>query len=131
MISKSFIYALVGASNAPEKFGNKIFLDLTEAGYKIIPINLKETEIAGIKAYPNLSSVKTQIDVIIFVVPPQITLEVLKEVKKMNIKNIWMQPGSESDEAIAFCAEHNINCIHNACMMIERRNGHVSTNLYS
>ncbi len=129
MISKSFTYALVGASNAPEKFGNKIFLDLTEAGYTVIPINPKETEIAWVKAYPNLSSIKSQIDVVIFVIPPQITLEVLKDVKKLYIKNVWMQPGSESEEAIAFCAEHGIECVHNACMMIERRKDYVLTNL--
>ena len=120
-ISTSYTYALIGASNAPEKYGNKIFLDLTQAGYHVLPINPKATTISGEKAYPKLEEVEGNIDVVIFVVPPQVTLEVLEEVVALGIKKVWMQPGSESDEAIAFCVEQGIACMHHACVMVQRK----------
>ncbi len=41
MISKDYTYALVGASNTPEKYGYKVFKDLLEKGYYIFPVNPK------------------------------------------------------------------------------------------
>jgi len=34
---------------------------------------------------------------------------------------VWMQPGSESETAINFCKENNMNVIHGVCVMIERK----------
>lgn len=45
MIDKNFIYAVVGASNNEEKYGYKVFKDLLDAGYKVLPINPSEKEI--------------------------------------------------------------------------------------
>lgn len=121
-------YALIGASQAPEKYGNIIFLDFLQAGYAVFPINPREKEIAGIKVFPRLSTVKQPIDVVIFVVPPQITLEVLQEVKALGISQVWMQPGSESAEAIAFCEAEGI--AYNpagSCIMVERRKADIAT----
>lgn len=92
MIDKDFFYAVVGASNNKEKYGYKVFKDVLDAGYKVIPINPTEKEILGKKVYPTLSQVKKKIDVVIFVTPPVVTEKVLSEVKELKIKNVWMQP---------------------------------------
>ena len=36
--------ALVGASNDKSKFGNRIYLDLKNKGYNVVPVNPKEGE---------------------------------------------------------------------------------------
>ena len=128
MIDKALTYAVVGASNNPDKYGHKVLKDLSDAGYKAVPINPHEDEILKLKAYKNLSEVPYKIDVTIFVVPPKITEEVLKEVKKLNIKKVWMQPGSESKQAIDFCKQNNIKYTANACIMIERAKNGVKNN---
>lgn len=92
MIDKNFLYAVVGASNNEEKYGYKVFKDLLDVGYKVLPINPNEQEILGEKVYPTLSTVKEQIDVVIFVTPPAVTEKVLEEVKVLGIKNVWIQP---------------------------------------
>ncbi len=120
MISKKNIYAVVGASKNSDKYGYKVFKDLKEAGYRVFPVNLKEKEILGVKVYRDISKIKSRIDVVIFVVPPNITRIILKEIKKLHIKNVWLQPGSESQEAIEFCMKNNIKCSYNACIMINR-----------
>ncbi|MEI6117733.1 MAG: CoA-binding protein [bacterium] len=120
MINKNFLYAVVGASNNEEKYGYKVFKDLLDAGYKVLPIHPSEKEILGEKVYTNLSEVKEKIDVVIFVTQPKVTEKVLEEVKSLGIKNVWLQPGAQSDAAIQFCKKNTIECIHDACIMIQR-----------
>lgn len=121
MIEKKFLYAVVGASNNEEKYGYKVFKDLIDAGYKIVPINPNEKEILGEKVYPNISALQEKIDVVIFVTPPVVTEKVLEETKTLGIKNIWLQPGAQSDAAIEFCKKNGIECIHDTCIMIEKK----------
>jgi predicted CoA-binding protein len=119
MITKEDTIAIVGASNNPRKYGNIVMGDLISKGYKVVPINPNEDKVLEMKSYKNLKSVKEKIDAVIFVVPPEITEKVLEEVKKMKIKTVWMQPGSESDKAIKFCEDNKIECVHNSCIMMQ------------
>ena len=48
--NKKNLIALVGASNDPKKYGNKILLDLISKGYNVAPINNQEEMISGIKS---------------------------------------------------------------------------------
>jgi len=120
MINKKFLYAVVGASNNPEKYGYKVFKDLLDGWYKVLPINPSEKEILWVKVYPTLSETKKNIDVVIFVTQPETTEKVLEEVKILGIKNVWLQPGAQSETTIEFCRRNNIECIHDACIMIQR-----------
>jgi predicted CoA-binding protein len=113
---------IVGASNNPEKYGYKIVKDLAQKGYKVVPINPKENEILSLKAYPTITDFVTKnpsvkIDWIDFVVPPKVTESILKEVKTLNISKVWLQPGSESEESIQYCADNKIKCMHHSCIM--------------
>lgn len=120
MIDKNFTYAVIGASNNTEKYGYKVFVDLLSAGYKVFPVNHKESSVADKKAYASLGDYPGSIDVVIFVVPPKVTEKILPEVFELGIKKVWMQPGSESEEAIGFCQKNGISHIENACIMLRR-----------
>lgn len=121
-INKDYTYAIVGATNNPAKYGHRVLVDLHDAGYTVIPINLKEDEILGLKAYPTIKDAKKDIDVVVFIIPPDHTEKVLEEVKELGLKKVWMQPGSESEKAITFCKQNDISCIHHDCIMVERHN---------
>ena len=120
MIDKKFFYAVVGASKNKEKYGYKIFKDLLESGYKVLPINPNEKKILEKEVYPSLSQVKENIDVVIFATQPKITEKILEEAKILWINNAWLQPWSESKKAILFCKENNITCTYNTCIMIQK-----------
>ena len=121
-INKTHTYAIVGASNNPTKYGYKVLKNLRESGYTVIPINPKEDNIQGIKAYKTLKSYNSKINVVIFIVPPPVTEKVLEELNLLKIKKAWMQPGSESKKAISYCKIHNIDCIHDTCIMLQKKN---------
>lgn len=120
MINKNFLYVVVGASNNKEKYGYKVFKDLLDAEYKVIPINPNEKEILWVQVYPTLSTITDKIDVVIFVTQPVITEKVLEEVKLLKISQVRMQPWAESETAINFCKNNSIECIHHACIMIQK-----------
>lgn len=121
MIDENMVYAVVWASDNKEKYGYKVFKDLLENWYKVIGINPQAKEILGETTFQTLSSFGKNIDVVIFVTPPIITEKVLEEVKLLNIKNVWFQPWSESNDAIHFCEKNKISYTANACIMIQRK----------
>ena len=114
--------ALVGASNDPSKFGNRIYRDLRTKGYHIIPINPKEDEIEGDKAYASIDMMDSLPDIVNFVVPPQIAIKVAQKAIDLGITHLWFQPGSESDELEQLLKEnHNIKYLINSCIMVETK----------
>jgi len=119
-LKKEKIYAVVGASNNPEKYGYKVMKYLLNKGQEVIPVNPKEKEILGQKVYAKISEISKSVDMVIFVVPPLVTEKVLTEVASLGIKRVWMQPGRESEKAINFCQENGLECTHHACIMMKK-----------
>jgi len=115
------VFAVIGVSRDPEKYGHKVYKDLKKAGYTVYPINPKAESIDGDKCYNSLRELPERPDVVDIVVPPKITERIIKECKELGIKRVWMQPGSESEEAISFCKENDIEVIHSVCVMVERK----------
>jgi len=120
-LDKKNVFAVVGASKNPKKYGHQVYRDLKEAGYRVYPVNPNAEEILGDKCYPNLESLPVKPDVVDTVVPPKVTEETVKACKALGIKNVWMQPGSESEKAIKFCEDNGIEVVYGVCVMIERR----------
>lgn len=118
-ISKEFTYAIVGASNNPEKYGYKVLKELNDNGYKAIPVNPKEKKILGLKAFKSISEVES-IDMVVFIVPPKVTMDVLQECLAKGINKVWLQPESESKEAFDFCAKNKIKFFF-GCMLMEKK----------
>lgn len=115
--------AVVGASRDREKYGYKGLMDLHNAGFQVCGINPNCTEIDGVACYPDLDSLPWSPELVVMVVPPGITEKVVREAVDAGVKRIWMQPGSESPEAIALCEAEGIELVYNACIMIYRKKG--------
>ena len=111
-------FAVVGATTDTKKYGNEIFRNLTSRGYEVYPVNPRLKELEGTKCYPSLSNIPVKVDVVNFVVPPPVTEEILKECKELELDRIWLQPGSESEAAVAFCDENNLKVVHGVCVML-------------
>jgi len=92
--------AIIGASSDHRKFGNRAFRAFRRQGYTVYPINPHEKEIEGVKAYRSVLDVPGRIDMATFYVPPEVGEQVIAEVAKKQIREVWLNPGSESDELI-------------------------------
>ena len=119
-LNKKNIFAVVGASRDPRKYGYQVYKDLRKAGYKVCPVNPNAEEILGDKCYSSLENLPTKPDVVDIVVPPDVTEETVKVCKRLGITKVWMQPGSETETAIEFCLENGIHVLYGLCVMVER-----------
>jgi len=120
-VDKKNVIAISGASRNQEKYGHRVYKDLKQAGYKVYPVNPNTDEVLGDKCYPNLKSLPQKPDVVDIVVQPSITEQIVQECMQLGITMVWMQPGSESEKAIKFCNENNIQVVHGECIMVQRR----------
>ena len=94
------VVAVVGASSDPRKFGNRAVRAFRRQGYTVIPINPNEAQVEGLKTYPSVLDVPDAIDMATFYVPPDVGEKVIREVASKQIPEVWLNPGSESDELI-------------------------------
>ena len=109
--------AVVGVSTDPQKYGHRIFADLVKAGYVVFGVNPKGGEVAGQPLYPSLADLPQVPDLVMTVVPPAVTAKVVAQCQELGIKQIWMQPGSESDEAVEAAQAAGIATVSQACFM--------------
>ena len=124
MSAKNFLdkknkIAIVGVSANTQKWNSKIYRELKSAKYCVYAVNPKYKKIGQDKCYQKLDVLPKSPDVVITIIPPKITEQVVKQCKKLGIKKVWMQPGSESKKAIEFCKNNNIEIVYNACFVVD------------
>lgn len=114
------VFAVVGASRDPEKFGNRVFHVLKRHGYTVYAVNPNADSIDGESVYPTLDNVPEQIDCAVTVVQPEVTFEIVRRAAQLHIPYVWMQPGSESEAAINESLAVGVQSVHSgACIMVE------------
>ncbi len=111
-------FAVVGATDNPEKYGHQIFKNLKKRGYEVFPVNPRLKELEGVKCYASLTDIPVKVDVVDFSVPPEVTEVILKECKSLELRRIWLQPGSENEAAINYCRKNNLKVVHDVCVML-------------
>lgn len=97
----SKVVAVIGASNNRQKFGNRAVRAFVREGYTVVPIHPSEANVEGLTAYRSVLDVPGTIDMASFYVPPEIGEQVIEEVARKQIKEVWLNPGSESDALVA------------------------------
>ena len=73
-----------------------------DAGWTVFPIHPTLDEVEGIPAFPSLDAVPVpRLDQVSFYVPPSIGIQVLDQVARKEVGQLWLNPGSESPEILA------------------------------
>src|SRR5687768_14663810 len=111
--------AILGASTDRSKFGNKAVRAFVARGYTVYPVNPKATEIEGLTAYPSLAAIPADVklDRISVYLPPPIGLKMVPEIAARSCDELWLNPGSESDELVAAAEKAGLNVIQ-ACSIV-------------
>lgn len=110
--------AVAGVSSKGTGFGLSVYNQLKKSGYNVFAINRNGGYYKEIKLYKNINEIDVKIDGVVTVIPPMETIGFIKEAVKSGIQNFWMQQGSESDEAINYCKENNLNYITGECILM-------------
>jgi acyl-CoA synthetase (NDP forming) len=128
--------AIMGASADPKKAGNALVKNYLDYGFKgeVIPINPKENEILGLKAYPSLREVPGDIDLVVFALPAKVVADVISECPEKNVKAVvihsfgFAESGPEGkvyqDKVVSVARANNMGVVGPNCqgvMCIESR----------
>lgn len=115
------VWAVVGASENTEKFGNRIYRNLKQAGYSVYGVNPNAESVDGDPVYPTLADLPVKPDVVDVVVPSWVGRRVATEAAALGIPFFWLQPGAESEELIAHATGLGLQVIHRHCAMVEKK----------
>ena len=110
--------AVVGVSRNGKKFGNSALTELAKRGYEVFAVHPEAEEIAGTRCYPNLTALHGKVDAVLICISPGGVAGVLREAAAIGLKNVWLQQGAESPEAIALAKELKLNLVSGRCILM-------------
>jgi len=112
-------YGVVGASPRRHKYGNKVLRCYQQNGRRAIPVNPREQVIEGAACVASVLDLPDEVKSISVITPPTVTERVVQEAIRKGIEHVWMQPGAESDQAVAACQAAGINVIADgSCVLV-------------
>ena len=109
--------AIIGASNDRTKFGNKSVRAFRAQGYQVFPINLRETQVEGLPAFPDVRALPVRPNLVSVYVPPGVLIELLPAIASRGCDELWLNPGTESETVLAECERLGLNVIQ-ACSIV-------------
>ena len=108
---------IIGASADRNKFGNKAVRAFQQKGWTVYPVNPKESEIEGLPAFKSVLEVPARPKLISIYLPPAVLLKVLPDIASRGCEELWLNPGTESDEVLAVAEKLGLNVIQ-ACSIV-------------
>ena len=109
--------AIIGASNDLRKYGNKAVRAYLRQGYTVYPVNLQEERVEGLPSFRSIRDVPVRPQLVSVYLPPALTLRVLPDIAAKGCDELWLNPGTESDEVLAEAARLGLNVIQ-ACSIV-------------
>ena len=110
--------AVIGASSAPHKYGNKAVRAYLRRGWTVYPVNPNEKVVEGLPTYPTISDIPGSVDRVSVYVPPVVGLTLLEAIQAKHPKELFLNPGAESDELVSRAEAMGLEPIL-ACSIIE------------
>lgn len=112
--------AVAGVSRDAKQPANLIYRRLRDTGHDVFAVNPNAELVEGDTCFPSLQAIPgAPPDGVVIVTPTQAAVEVAKDAHAAGVPRVWlhrgMGPGSSSDEASRFCAEHGIAVIPGGC----------------
>jgi predicted CoA-binding protein len=110
--------AVVGLSSKPNRPSLEVARYLQEHGYRIVPVNPREPEVLGERAYPTLADIpnQTRIDVVDVFRRAEETPAVALDAVAIGARVLWLQEGIVSEEAARIATEGGLEVIMGVCI---------------
>ncbi|TFB11173.1 CoA-binding protein [Candidatus Marinimicrobia bacterium MT.SAG.3] len=119
LLNESKTIAVYGASNKIWRTSHNICKFLLEVGYEMIPVNPKYDEVLGVKCYPTLSDIETQIDIVDVFRHPSEVIPIAEEAVQIGAKSIWFQESVINEAAAEIASSCGLDVIMDRCILKE------------
>lgn len=119
VLRSSRTVAVVGLSSNELRPSNFVGFYLQRHGYRVIPVNPRETEILGERSYASLSEIPEPVDAVdVFRVSDAVP-GIAEEAVAIGAKALWLQFGVISEEGARTAADGGLQVVMDRCMKIE------------
>ena len=111
--------AIVGLSGNPLRASYFVGFYLKRHGYRVIPVNPRETEILGEKSYKTLADVKEPVDIVNVFRAPDALPAIAAEAVAIRAKSLWCQFTVVNEEGGRIAEAGGLSVIMDRCLKVE------------
>jgi predicted CoA-binding protein len=119
VLQRARTVAVVGLSANELRPSNFVGFYLQRHGYRIVPVNPRETDVLGETSYPSLSDVPVHIDVVDVFRQPDAVPAIAEEAVAVGADALWLQFGVISPEGAELARRGGLAVVMDRCMKIE------------
>ncbi len=116
LLTEARTIAVVGASSSPDRPSHGIMRKLLSVGYTVIPVNPRETEVLGQKAYATLADIPVPVDIVDVFRRAEDTPAIADEAVRIGAKVLWLQSGIVSDLAATTAEAGGLTVVMDSCI---------------
>jgi hypothetical protein len=113
--------AVVGLSSSPWRPSYGVSEYMQSVGYRIVPVNPRETEVLGEKAFATLDDVPVAVDIVNVFRQSQFVPEIVAAAIRIGAKGVWLQEGVVHEEAAQKAREAGLEVVMDRCILKEHR----------
>jgi uncharacterized protein len=111
--------AIVGLSDNELRASNFVGYYLKRHGYRVIPVNPRQTEILGQTCYASLLDVPGPVDVVNVFRAPDALPQIAREAVKIRAATLWCQFGVINEEGGRIAEDGGLTVIMDRCLKVE------------
>jgi predicted CoA-binding protein len=111
--------AVVGLSGNELRASYFVGYYLKRHGYRVIPVNPRESEILGETSYPTLRDVPVPVDIVNVFRAPDALPEIAADTVAIGAKTLWCQFGVINEEGNRIAEDGGVTVIVDRCLKIE------------
>ena len=111
--------AIVGLSSNEMRASNFVGYYLKRHGYRVIPVNPRETEILGETCYPSLPDVPVPVDIVNVFRAPDALPPIARDAVAINAGALWCQFGVINAEGAKIAEDGGVTVIMDRCLKVE------------
>jgi predicted CoA-binding protein len=118
LLGEAHTIAVVGLSSKPDRPSLSVAGYLQDHGYRIIPVNPRETEVLGERAYATLLDIPADvhIDVVDVFRRAEDTPDVARDAVTVGAEALWLQADIVNEEAYRIADDAGLDVIMGVCI---------------
>lgn len=114
--------AVLGASQDNSRYAHRAQKNLMEAGYSVIPVSPKYSEILGVSTVKSLSDINETVDTLTIYIAPEKLSGMLDEILQLRPRRVIFNPGTEDQAIDKYLQDAGIET-EEACTLVLLRTG--------
>jgi predicted CoA-binding protein len=119
VLNSAATIAVVGLSGNELRASNFVGYYLKRHGYRVIPVNPRESEILGETCYPSLLDVPVPVDVVNVFRAPEALPGIAREAVAIHAGALWCQFGVINEEGARIAEDGGVTVIMDRCLKVE------------